>query len=146
MRDRILGCLLIFLCGTVYWATGELPPPSYEPLGPAAFPRILAVAIAVLCVPLIIKPMRYEKTQPEDGVTHTPWMAVWLMLAAVAFAVALQTRIVPFYVTATLFLAVSMAVLTRFDRRGWLPTLSVSPAIGFGLHYTFTHVFIIDLP
>ncbi|MEX2617841.1 MAG: tripartite tricarboxylate transporter TctB family protein [Alphaproteobacteria bacterium] len=146
MRDRILGLLLLFVCGAVYWATGDLPPPSYEPLGPAAFPRILAIAIAVLAVPLIIKPERYNRNLEDDGVTPTPWMAVWLVLAAVAFAAALHTRIVPFYIIATVFLVVSMAILTRFDRRGWLPTLLASPFIGFGLHYIFTNVFIIDLP
>ena len=146
MRDRILGCILIVLCGAVYWATLDLPPPTYEPLGPAAFPRILAVLIGVLAVPLILKPDRYERDAGIDDVKPTPWMPVWLILGAVVFAIVMQSRTVSFAVTATVFLIYATAILTRFDRRGWLPTLIISPIIGFGLEYIFTSIFIIDLP
>ncbi len=146
MRDRILGCILIVLCGAVYWATLDLPPPTYEPLGPAAFPRMLAVLIGVLAVPLILKPERYERDAGTDDVKPTPWMPVWLILGAVVFAIVMQSRMVSFAVTATVFLIYATAILTRFDRRGWLPTLIISPIIGFGLEYIFTSIFIIDLP
>jgi hypothetical protein len=149
MRDRILGCLLLILCGVVYWATLELPPPEYEPLGPAAFPLMLVGAIAVLAIPLILKPEPYVKAPPPpDGeyVKPTPWLSVWLLLAAVAFAAVMQTRAIPFSLTATGFLIIAMAILTRFEKRAWPATLIVSPIVGFGLEYIFKHIFIIDLP
>lgn len=152
MRDRILGCVLIALCGLVYWGTMDLPPPTYEPIGPAALPRLLAIVVAVLSLPLVIKPASYpqsvsrETEQGGEVIRPTPWMAVALMALSVVFAMVMQSRMVPFSILATAYLVVVMGVMTRFRRSAWLVTLIVSPVIGFGLEYIFTHIFIIDLP
>ena len=152
MRDRVFGCVLLVLCGVVYWGTLDLPPPTYEPLGPAALPQLLAIIVAILVLPLIVAPASYQNSAPveADGegeaTRPTPWMAVALIAVSVVFTMLMQSRMVPFAILATGFLMVVMAIMTRFARRAWPATLIVSPMIGFGLWYLFTQVFIIDLP
>ena len=56
LNDRILGiAALIFAALIVALGYDLVPPFSYEPVGPRAFPMLLAAIIAICGISLIIK-------------------------------------------------------------------------------------------
>lgn len=56
MNDRILGIAAVLLAVFLTWQSyGMEAPFSYEPLGPSAFPLIIAAIIAICGVVLIVK-------------------------------------------------------------------------------------------
>ena len=57
MYDRILAGTLVVLSGLIIWSALQFDVPfQYEPLGPKAFPIIVAALLAVTSLWLIIKP------------------------------------------------------------------------------------------
>ncbi|RRJ84199.1 tripartite tricarboxylate transporter TctB family protein [Aestuariirhabdus litorea] len=57
MYDRIFAGTGLLLSGLVVWAALAIEVPfQYEPLGPKAFPIILATLLAISCLWLLIKP------------------------------------------------------------------------------------------
>ena len=49
MSDRILGLLCVMVAAAMAWAAQAYAPAiSYEPVGPRAFPRLLAVLMAIV--------------------------------------------------------------------------------------------------
>ncbi len=61
MYDRILAGVLLLLSGLVAWAALSLDVPfQYEPLGPKAFPVILAVLLALAASWLMYRPAKND--------------------------------------------------------------------------------------
>lgn len=152
MRDRMLAAAIMAVCAAVFLGTLSLPAPSFEPLGSAAFPRAISVMIAVLCIPLLLRPP-LKRLGPgaadepdQDGTARDPMMSVWLIVAAFALAALMAMRLVKFAVLATAFLFVTMTILTRFKLRAMPFHLAIAAALGFGIDYLFTNILIIDLP
>lgn len=65
----IIGVLLILFSAFYYFSTGEFPPPSKtENLGPAFFPTLLAVTLALLSLLLILGSFRFRgRSAKEKG-------------------------------------------------------------------------------
>lgn len=61
MYDRIFAGTLLLLSGLIAWtAVGFEVPFQYEPLGPKAFPVILAILLAVAAGWLLVKPSKND--------------------------------------------------------------------------------------
>jgi putative tricarboxylic transport membrane protein len=61
MYDRILAGTLLLLSGLVAWAALSLDVPfQYEPLGPKAFPVILAALLAIAALWLMYRPSKND--------------------------------------------------------------------------------------
>ena len=57
MSDRILGAACVVLAIAMAWFAQDYAPPiSYEPVGPRAFPRLLATLMAIGGAWLVIEP------------------------------------------------------------------------------------------
>jgi putative tricarboxylic transport membrane protein len=159
MRDRLLAGALIVVMAVVIWGTLELPPPSFEPLGAAAFPRGLAILIALLALPILFGRDRRGPAIPEqagspagegtggDGIVRRqPLMAVILIAAAAGLAALMQVRTIDFSILATAFLFATMTALNRFSIRAMPLSILIALVVGFGIDYIFTQVLIVDLP
>ncbi|THU00675.1 tripartite tricarboxylate transporter TctB family protein [Lampropedia puyangensis] len=56
MNDRILGIGAVVLAGVMFWqGVGLEAPFSYEPLGPRAFPLLIAAVMALCGIWLVVK-------------------------------------------------------------------------------------------
>ena len=87
MADRIFGCIALaitlaygFIAFTVIKA-----PFQYDPLGPEAWPRILAVAAALCCLFIIFKPEARSFRLPANIRLRISLTIVFLAIYAVLF-------------------------------------------------------------
>jgi hypothetical protein len=149
--DIAVSLAIIVAAGLVYWDARKYKAGVYDPLGSGTMPKMIAVAIIVLCIVAILqtlftrpRPKRAD-AQEAESFKRRPWLAFLIFLYTVACAVLLYLK-VPFGVTASLTLFVSILAIKRYDRSVLLPGAICSIAFGFGLTYLFGSVFGVDLP
>jgi putative tricarboxylic transport membrane protein len=137
MSDRILGAVCIVMAAAMAWfAQAYAPPFSYEPVGPRAFPRLLAGLMAVAGVWLVIKP----------SIVGNPFAkgAVKLIAASVVtvFVYALLFQILGFTLaTALMAVPVGMAF-----GGSWKQSLLGGIGLGLGLFLLFDKLLDVVLP
>ena len=162
MQTKILAVALIAFSAFIFWGTLELAPSPFEPLGASAFPRFIAIVVALLTVMLLFMPSERTASEPvaegvpapdaaeaegdEDDTRPTPVMALATIACTIVYAMALQARFVSFGISTTIFLLVLMTILTRFNPKALPVTVVAAPVFGFGLEYVFTSVFVVNLP
>jgi putative tricarboxylic transport membrane protein len=54
-RDAGIGLILLEFCGLLYWQTALVSAPSFVPIGPAFYPRVILILLAALSVWLILE-------------------------------------------------------------------------------------------
>ncbi|WP_313311460.1 tripartite tricarboxylate transporter TctB family protein [Pulveribacter sp.] len=137
MADRILGVLALALALTMAWmAQAYQAEFSYEPVGPRAFPLLLAALLALAGMWLAVRPGR--AAQPA---AWRPAPALLLVVAAmVAYALLFQTL---GFVLATTLMA--LPVGRSFGGR-MLPALAAGAGLGLGLYFLFDKLFDVILP
>ncbi|WP_158625926.1 tripartite tricarboxylate transporter TctB family protein [Arsenicitalea aurantiaca] len=163
LQTKILAAVLIAFSALIFWGTLNLAPSPFEPLGASAFPRFIAVLVAIFSIGLVFMPSEREEPElpvvadpapelagPVDddqvGMRATPVMALATVGCTIVYAIALQARIVSFAISTAIFLLVLMTILTRFNPRAMPLTLVMAVVFGFGLEYVFTSVFVVNLP
>lgn len=159
IRDTALVAGLLAVCAAVFWGARDLRPGSFEPLGPGAFPLALAGSISVLSLLLLVQAWGRRHTaaapaavppdsgeEDEASVVPQPLMAVAIIVLAVIFGLAISVFRIDFAWSALAFLAVAMAIMTRFRARTLPLILLVSAISAFGADYVFTRVLVINLP
>jgi putative tricarboxylic transport membrane protein len=154
MKKRLfdigVSAAIMGVAGLVYWDALKYKPGTYDPLGSGAMPRMVAMAIVILCVVAIVQSLlaRPAKAEPEaasEDFVRRPWLAVAVFVYLLVTAVLLYWRI-PFGITGSLLLFVSVLAIKSFDRSIILPGAICSAAFGFGLSHLFGAVFGVDLP
>jgi len=66
MSDRIFASLWICVCALIAWQMWQLQVPfAYEPVGPKAFPALLAGLMALSCIALLVDPEREMHWPPR---------------------------------------------------------------------------------
>jgi putative tricarboxylic transport membrane protein len=149
--DIGVAAALMVISVAVFWESLSMPPAFYDPIGPAAFPRALSVAIFFLSIILIIKTLRLpsgKSSQSARQPSHRlrPDLAVGAAILSGIYVLLLTLRLVSFSVLTTAFLISFIMLLMPFDRKRLLYAIIIALIMGFGGGYIFTHVFYIDLP
>ena len=141
---------------TIY-GTLELPPGSFEPLGSAVIPQVVAGTIIVFSVWMIVRAVSRARVEQEQIIDTDSSeevesfrfrydLAIVLVIFAIVYVAVMAMDWVRFSVATLVFMLASIGMLTGFARRQ-LPILIVLALVfGFGLEYLFTNVFVIDLP
>ena len=137
MSDRILGVACIAVGAAMAWAGKEYAAPiSYEPVGPRAFPLLLAALMAAGGLWLLIKPGKHDRWLHE-----VPLKGLSLAIAAV-FVYALLFQWLGFTLaTVVMSVPVGMAF-------GGTLLQSLGGGIGLGLigYFLFDKVLDVVLP
>jgi len=149
--DIGVAAALIVICVAVFWESLSMPPAFYDPIGPAAFPRVLSVTIGFLSIILIIKALRLpsgksSQTARQPAYRKRPDLAVGSAILTGIYVLLLTLRLFSFGVVTTAFLISFIMLLMPFDRKRLLIAVIIALMMGFGGGYIFTHVFYIDLP
>ncbi|MEC9482480.1 MAG: tripartite tricarboxylate transporter TctB family protein [Halomonas sp.] len=135
--DRVLGLALIGLAAFAAIHAWQLHVPfSYEPVGPKAFPIVLAIVLALLALVLVFRP-------GENG--HWPDKALMMKLLAVLGVLVVYALLftqLGFIVT-TFFAVLALARL--FDAT-WLKALIAGVLMALGSYLLFTQGLGISLP
>lgn len=149
--DIGVAAALIVISVAVYWESLSMPPAFYDPIGPAAFPRALSVAICFLSIILIINTFRLPSGKSIQAVRQPshrlrPDLTVGSAILTGIYILLLTLRQLSFAVSTTVYLISFLMLLMPFDRRRLLIALIIALMMGFGGGYIFTHVFYLDLP
>ena len=134
--DRAAGALVLLLSAAYWWEAGRLEGGFGDPLGPAAFPRLIAVPTAALALFLILRP------DPDALWWHGRQTAAQLAALASLLAVPLLVEPLGFPITATLAGGALAVVLGA----GPLAALLTGLAVGVGLFVVFDSVLGLPLP
>lgn len=137
MSDRVLGAACVGTAAAMAWAArGYEAPYSYEPLGPSAFPLLLAAGLALGGLWLVFKPA--VGTEAFRGV---PWKATGLcMVAVLVYAMLFQTL---GFALATTLMAVPVGMAFGGS---WARSLAGGAALGLGFHFLFDKVLDVTMP
>ena len=149
--DIVFGTLLIVLAGVVWASVAQLPPPFFDSLGSAAFPKALAAIIALLsCIVLAQGAMAWRASEPSER-EPLPYrqrfdLAVGFIVLTVLYAAVMEFDLLGFAWATTLFVFAGGTALGRFRLRETILSAAIAVLLGFGGWYLFTQVFYIDLP
>ena len=137
MSDRILGavCVVVAVAMAVA-AQGYAPPFSYEPVGPRAFPRLLAVLLAIGGAWLVWRP---TLAGGAFRITGARWI-VFSAIAVVVYTLIFQTLGFPI-ATALMAVPVGMAF-----GGSWKQSLVGGVGLGLGLWFLFDRLLDVVLP
>lgn len=150
--DIGVSVAIIGVAGLVYWDALKYRPGTYDPLGSGTMPRMVAVAIIVLCIVAIVQALvtRAPVAKPANadanaGFEPRPWLALTIFFFVIIGSILLYLR-VPFGIASTLMLFASILAIRRYERSMILPAALCSVVFGYGLTYLFGSVFGVDLP
>ncbi|GAB3193456.1 tripartite tricarboxylate transporter TctB family protein [Hydrogenophaga aquatica] len=137
MSDRLLGAVCVVASAAMAWAAQDYAAAiSYEPVGPRAFPLLLAGGLGLSGLWLVLRPSVGAET--FHGV---PWKATALCAAAV-LAYALLFQWLGFTLaTALMALPVGMAF-----GGSWKQALGGGAALGVAFYLLFDKVLDVVLP
>ena len=137
MSDRIFAVIWLAFCAGVAWLAWKIDAPfSYEPIGPRAFPLLLAGAMAFSAAWLFIRPDR----EPDWPLGTLRGKVFVLFVAFVAYAVLFEW--LGFPVATTLM---TIAIGRMFDG-GWKAVTGGGIALGVGLWFFFDKLLDVTLP
>jgi putative tricarboxylic transport membrane protein len=137
MSDRILGAVCIAVSAGMAWFARDYTAAfSYEPVGPRAFPLLLAGLMACCGLWLVLKP-----ALARGNFQGVPLKQTALCAAAVlAFALLFETL---GFVLATTLLAVPMGMVFGGN---WKQSLAGGLALGLALYLLFDKLLDVVLP
>ena len=137
MSDRIFAVLWLAFCAAVAWLAWKIEAPfSYEPIGPRAFPLLLAGVMAASAAWLLVKPDR-EPDWPRGPLRAK---AIVLLIAFLAYAILFEWLGFP---VAT---ALATVAIGRLFGGGWKAVVAGGLALGLGLWYFFDKLLDVTLP
>lgn len=137
MSDRILGAVCVAVAAAMAWAAQDyVPAISYEPVGPRAFPRLLAALMALGGAWLVIKPTVVNHPFQGAAVKQLAWSAGAVLVYALLF----ETLGFPL-ATALMAVPVGMAF-----GGGWVQSLAGGAGLGLGLYLLFDKLLDVVLP
>jgi len=137
LNDRLLGIVALLIAAFLTWYGYDLEAPfSYEPVGPKAFPLLLALVIALCGVRLVLKGGGNVPANPPGANLRIAVM-VGVLLAYGYF-----------FQTLGFIVATSLMCLTigRMFGGSWTKTLIGSVLLSIGLFLLFDRVMDVVLP
>ena len=137
MSDRVFGAVCVVVAAGMAWAAQEyVAPISYEPVGPRAFPMLLAALMAIGGIWLTIRP------SPNDAGFGAAQLKVIALSSAAIFAyAALFTNLGFVVATALMAVPVGMAFGGSLKK-----CVMVGLGLGIGLFLLFDRLLDVVLP
>lgn len=148
MADRVIFVCTLVLAGVYIYATEQLPSLEIgDPLGPKAFPRLLAIGLVITAVVMLFEILRARKAAAPRTAERKPEeqgapmvvaaVAVWTLLYFLAY------ERLGFIVSTALYLV----VLTSYFNRGkTIANVSTSILFAVGAYVMFVKILGVTLP
>ncbi len=137
MSDRIFAVLWLAGCAAVGWMAWQIEAPiSYEPIGPRAYPMLLAGTMAAASFWLLLKPDR----EPDWPVGPMRAKAAVLLVAFLAYALAFEWLGFPLSTT------LATVAVGRLFGGGWIACVVSGAGLGGGLWFLFDKLLDVTLP
>lgn len=137
LNDRLLGVFAIALGAFLFWFGHDLQAPfSYEPVGPRAFPLLVATVITLCGIYLTVKGGNPVETNSSGANLRIALMVVLVG----AYAMLFQS------LGFTLSTALMTAAVGRLFGGPWIKCLIAGVAVGVGFFYLFDRLLDVVLP
>jgi putative tricarboxylic transport membrane protein len=137
LNDRVLGAFALVFAGLLAWQGWGLEAPfSYEPVGPRAFPLLLAGVIALCGLWLLVRGR--EQAEPNPPGANMRITAMVALVAAYGLIFASLG-----FIVATALMAIFVGRL--FGGR-WRSCVAGGAGLGVGFYLLFDKVFDVVLP
>ena len=150
LNDAVWGALFILLAVSLLVHVQSFPKIPGQNIGPALFPGIIAVGLAVCGALLIVKGLAVRAQGPHHArwLTFAPWvgsprhvLAFFAVVAVNVFYIVLVDRL-GFIPTAMIYLAVLFAVFGVSPR--W--NVPIALAVTLLIHFSFYKLLKVPLP
>ncbi len=148
-----LGSLSLLIVTGILLLIGsaQLPPPEFDPLGPAGMPRYIAFILLGLSVFRIFSLLRDRNASTESsaqklGEPMEIGKFTWSSGIVAAYLVALTVGGIPFSFLSCAFLVALGVVMTGGAKRKLPIIVAIAVTISFGLTYIFTELLTVVLP
>jgi Tripartite tricarboxylate transporter TctB family len=138
--DYVVVLVILAFCAGVYGLTltfEEVPAALTQGMGPAAFPRLILVVMAVLAVILAFT----ARGRPDEEREPVPAIVFWTALAILAFMGLLAIVGMPVAMAVAI---VGMGAL--WGERRWAILLASAVGLSLSIYLAFTKLFRIPLP
>jgi len=137
MSDRVLGAVCVVAGAGMAWAARDYAAPiSYEPVGPRAFPLLLAGLMALAGAWLMVRPGPQGFGLARENVKPV----AWAVAAVFAYAALFETLGFPIATT-----AMALPVGLAFGG-SWKQALAGGAAMGLALYLLFDKLLDVVLP
>jgi putative tricarboxylic transport membrane protein len=137
MSDRIFAGLWILFCAAVAWLAWKIEAPfSYEPIGPRAYPLLLAGAMAASAAWLLFKP------DPRPAWPRGSLATRCALLFGAFLGYAVLFEILGFPVAT----AAATVLIGRIFGGSWKGTFAAGVGLGVGLWLFFDKLLDVTLP
>lgn len=139
MGELILGIIFFLLSLIIFFQAGSLPDSSYEPLGPAGFPRIIVLVMGILSLFLIVKKIRsidFDKTNLNFGTIYKKYKLIFVTLINFLFYILIM-RFIGFRISTFLFVLITQILLGPRNEKKYLLISSIALVISLGSYYFF---------
>jgi putative tricarboxylic transport membrane protein len=148
--DLVVAALVAAAAGLLFIGASTLPPPRWEPLGPAAVPRALGTLLGLFAAILAAGALR-ALLRGADTPAFAPERARMLrgcgiLAALIGFVVAMDAANVPFLVAGPVFVVAIAALVGGLSMRGLMWSAVWGVALCAGVFFAFTRFFFINLP
>tara|TARA_B100000900_G_scaffold388897_1_gene381328 strand:- start:1875 stop:2273 length:399 start_codon:yes stop_codon:yes gene_type:complete len=127
----------------------DIPPPFFDPIGSAAFPKYAAYLVIAFAIAIAIRAYRSlktEKPKEDPGFMSEPLLALSVVLIPSLYIVSMQIGLLSYRIATVIFILLLTSILARLDKRAMISSAIIALVFGFGGQYLFTEVFYMDLP
>ncbi len=147
--DLVVCAALVLFAVVIIWGTRSIPPPFFDPVGSAAFPKYAAYIIIALALAIAARALLSLKSpagSKEKPFKEEPLFALYAVGVPILYILSMQFGLLSFRIATILFIITLSALLSRFDKRTVLFSGIIAIVFGVGGQYLFTEVFYMDLP
>jgi putative tricarboxylic transport membrane protein len=140
MADRIFAALWLVVTAAFAWAARDYQAQfAYEPIGPRAFPWLLAAISAACALWLLLRPQQVAETLPGLPPGGLPRAGVFA-LALVAYALLFEPIGFP------LSTVIATVAIGRLFGGSWWKLVVAGVVLGLGLYILFDRVLDVTVP
>ena len=140
--DIVVGCIILFICVSIFILTNQFVGVTYTGYGPDRFPRFLAVLWGILGITLIVNAVRGKFFKEEMKITRYGLGRIFVVLAVTAATIYSMNYIGFLYAT-ILYIFV---VMTYLKEKSLLGRVCASVGIALSVYLLFRYVMVIPLP
>ena len=127
----------------------DIPPPFFDPVGSAAFPKYSAYIVIALAIAIAIRAYSSLKNQPSKKPREfrdEPLLALSVVLVPSFYILSMQSGLLSYRIATVVFIFLLSSLLARFEKRVMVSSAIIAIVFGFGGQYLFTEIFYMDLP
>lgn len=139
MGELIVGIFFLILSLIIFFQAGSLPVSSYEPLGPAGFPKIIVSAMGILSIFLIVKKLKTIDLN-QAGLDFKKILKEYKLIFVTLFnffIYILIMRYIGFRISTFIFVFTTQLLLGPRKERKYFIIGSVALVISLGSYYFF---------